>query len=335
MSARPVTAAGVAVLASVLVSVLAPGAYAQTRSVSEAISVPDGIECLEHAALSDAVVGWLERGEVDDRLSLLVEASAEAPRAVGFVVLDGEQPLASRRFAALPAPCPDRRAALSLAIAIAIDATVLNGLLPERHDPEPTEPEPAPPELTPATDAPAVGQERDADTGVHVGLALTGSVPVGLLPDAVVGAELAVELELGLLTLRAGVLGTAIDEADVGRGSAGVQLVAGRLDACLHNEVAPLRLDGCLGIGAGFAFAEGSGFSEPLSARLGWVAAIGRLAVTIPSASVLAARIGLDAHVPLLRPQLDVLARNREVLASRSFPAVGITPSLGVFLRFR
>jgi len=125
-SARRIPAIPAAVIA---LSALSGPADAQEprRALTDAISITEGASCLTHDAVTANVQGWLGSATVPGELSVLVELAGVDDRGdVAFVVLRAQDPIARRSFSAMPVTCADRRAVLGLAIAIAIDATLLH-----------------------------------------------------------------------------------------------------------------------------------------------------------------------------------------------------------------
>ncbi|MDQ3035057.1 MAG: hypothetical protein M3Y87_21800, partial [Myxococcota bacterium] len=112
-------------MAFVLVASVAARASADDRPLADAITVASPDECLERDALVAHVETWLGRASIASELGVVVEGDADE---VSFLVTRGGEPIATRRFDRLPRACADRRAALSLAIALAIDAAILESL---------------------------------------------------------------------------------------------------------------------------------------------------------------------------------------------------------------
>jgi len=97
------------------------GPSPKTRAIAEAVTLGEA-RCFDRARLGAAVAVWLGRGEIDARLS--IEAGHSGARARFTLRRDGRA-LGSRVLSVPGAACEDVRAALGLAIAVAIDATVL------------------------------------------------------------------------------------------------------------------------------------------------------------------------------------------------------------------
>jgi hypothetical protein len=87
--------------------------------------VSDADACLTSRELVSSACAWLGRSHVDRALSIRVAVGRQG-RAADVALPRGEEVLGLRRFDELPAECSDRRALLGLAIALAIDATLLD-----------------------------------------------------------------------------------------------------------------------------------------------------------------------------------------------------------------
>src|SRR5438105_10180746 len=109
------------VVAGLVASPAASVAQADTTTVERALSVESPGECLDAGALARQVVVWLGRSDVDARIRIAVRRSGSDGATVAFEVREGSQILAERAFERLPRDCSERRAALGLAIAFAID----------------------------------------------------------------------------------------------------------------------------------------------------------------------------------------------------------------------
>jgi len=319
-------------------------ASAQDRTLSEALSAPEQAVCLSRETLAESVEGWLGHAEVDPSLSiLLVLEDGDEREGVSFVVLDGERTLARRRFERLPSDCPDRRAALGLAIAIAIDATILDalGVMPagaRSEDPPETaapaaEPEPRARRRR-ARPRPSDGPS-DQGGGPRPAVSAYVALLVGALPRPVLAGGASVELrfpEGWALGLRG--VGTAQEDVDLGRGVATAQLAYGVADACLLGSTHHLVLDGCAGVLAGRVAAAGRGYAESRETQVGWIATVLRLALRWPRNSPAALVLGFEGWLSVLRPRLLVSLPSGRVQSSISFPVAGIGIDAGLWLGF-
>lgn len=300
--------------------------------LAQVLTVAPGLPCLEPAALAAQTAAWLRRGVVDSRIALRVDGAPALDAAVTFVVVRDGEPVAERRFDRLPRECAERRAALGLALALAVDATVLDTLG--------IEPPPRPPAAVPRA---ALVAPRSALRASNRGAQrpslvvwLHGGAALGVLPSPVPLGGATLELAWQRASLRAGVVASAPASAPIGRGSAETQLLAARADACLARPLAGAALGAraCVGVLAGRVSASGSGFDSPRAASEPWVALAPRLELHARLAGPLALSVAVDGFGALATPTLTVLDTNGAVLDARRLPPVGAAAELGAGLVF-
>lgn len=313
---------------------VASTARADERPLREALSVNGTPACLDADSVAAHVVAWLGRELLDARLSAIVEVGADDRRA-GFVLLRGGDAIARREFESLPAACEDRRAAFSLALALAIDATLLESLgIEPREEPPPERPAP-PPHVEPP---PPEGVEPPPSEGVALAVRIdaAASLFVGTLVDPVFGASGGIALAIDdVFAVRLGASAGAADEIAIANGSASAELVALHLHACLLTTQSIFALEGCAGLSGGVVFAEGSGFEDSRATELAWLAPSVRLAGRVPADSAIALALAIDGFVSVLRPMLEVRARDGLVTHSETLGTAGFSASLGLALSFR
>lgn len=100
-----------------------------TRAISEALTVSNQTDgCMSQEALINHIVRWLKTDHIEADIHIKVEVQGEKEQDVSFKFFRNEELTAHRSFSILPANCFDRLEAVSLAIALAIDHTVLEGL---------------------------------------------------------------------------------------------------------------------------------------------------------------------------------------------------------------
>jgi hypothetical protein len=314
-----------------LASCLAVGstARADERPLRDALSVNGTPACLDVDSVAAHVVAWLGRDLLDARLSAILEVGADDRRA-GFVLLRGGDAIARREFESLPPRCEDRRAAFSLALALAIDATLLESLgIEPRAEPQPPAPEPArpPPRVEPP---PPDGVE------LAVRIDAAASMFVGALVDPVIGASGGIALAMDdLFAVRVGASAGAADEIAISNGLATAELVALHLHGCLLATESIFAFEGCAGMSGGLVFAEGSGFEDSRTTELAWLAPSVRLVGRAPADSAIAILVAVEGFVSVLRPELEVRARDGLVTHSETLGTAGFSASLGLALSFR
>jgi hypothetical protein len=293
-------------------------ARADDRPLADAITVARASDCLEHGALLEHVRTWLRSDRVDARLAIVVH---EEEVGASFVITRDGAPVAVRRFDRLPHGCPDRRAALGLAVALALDAAVLDALEAA-----------APPADSPV----AVEEERgDASTDVALELALEAQALFEVLPEVAAGWQLGARVVVGdSFEVGAHAWLTSVAGADLSAGRVSVQLSGGRLDLCARRRVDSIALRGCAGVAAGAAFGTGLDLPGARATVVGFAGLLGRVAVSIPLTDWLALELAGDGWLSLWRPRFDVVDPNGVPVASAELPAGGAVASVGFSTRF-
>jgi hypothetical protein len=302
------------------------------------VSVDPGVTCLDATALVDDVRSWLGDGSVEPDLSIEVQGSAVDPRAVAFRVLRGGRVIASRRFDPGPARCDHLHAALSLAIAMALKASLVDELAPERQEPGvPTVPTTVlPATVMPAGEANAPAPPHPAEAPWGLGLAPLGAVAV--LPGPAVGGELGLErVVVQFLSLRLSALALAArnETFDAAPGRFDAELFAGRLDVCAGVDLpGPLRVRGCVGLGAGVIRAQGYGFPQSRVAGIPWVAIADDLEIVARIDRRWSMEGAVSLILPLARNSLVVRDFSGTTLAERRLASFGGSLAIGPVLRF-
>ncbi|MCA9706524.1 MAG: hypothetical protein KDK70_11795 [Myxococcales bacterium] len=311
-------------------------------AVSDALVLDPGITCLEHDRLTEQVVTWLGRDELDPRLAVVVEGSPTEPDTLRFILEARGEPIAERVFAPGPSRCQDLHAVVALAIALAIDATVLESVgiataEPEVVEPRPPKPpaelppvrvEPPPPEPSPGPDL--TPRERPWSLRLHGG----GMVTVGVPPPVGGGAELGVELGWrDVLDLQAGVLGASAGPQPIDDATLEITLLAGHVDVCAGPTMGRVRPRFCGGVVAGSAMAEGRGFVRDFQTVVPWVAGVFGGDLRIGLTRRLALSLDLDGLVTVVRPVFDV-REELQVRKLRDLPRFGAAFGAGLVVGF-
>ncbi|MCC7538869.1 MAG: hypothetical protein IT379_21770 [Deltaproteobacteria bacterium] len=314
------------------------------RDVRDAVSTPDGAACLGRGDVAERVAQWLGRDVVDGALSIVVEIADAEERDVAFVIVRGDEVIARRRFPSLPSACGDRRAVLSLAIAIAIDATVLDALGVASSEPPPPSRLERSPAAAMSADAarpsppPARGVRRRVPAAGRrgsrplrfVAVAYAGA-SAGLLPVPALFGGASLELRIAdRWALRVGGHATAITDVPLGRGAAESQLLVGRGDGCALVPVGVLGIELCAGVLAGVLEARGRGYTHPASTRLAAAWALAGVGIAWPRGSPVSLRLALDGLATVVRPSLVVEGAAGQVLATRRGPIAAVASAVGV-----
>ena len=251
---------------------LAPGASdtgPERRPLAEAMRVSEG-PCIEQARLAQLTATWLGYGEIDRRLEIDVELQGDD--TVAFELRNDGEVKVERDMPA-PPDCADRHAALALAIAMAIDASVLAAAVPE----------------TPATPMPATTKQADDDgdapeltarkrvvattlrtridvfAGAFAGFELLPGVAFGGRAGVGIGAARWLDVEVEALA--AGGL-----PFEIGPGRVQPTLAAGAVSVCPARRWNRFQLRLCVAAAGGAVIAQGRGFDESRRTTLPWVA---------------------------------------------------------------
>jgi hypothetical protein len=314
----------VAAAVALLFSRAGDAAAEPERPLDEALLVEPN-ECFDAAALAPHVARWLERQAVDRRIQVEISGSLRTSPGVALTVRRDDAIVGGRTFPPFAEPCEEVRAAVGLAAALAIDATVLASLGVPLPPPPPSD-EATPPEPEPKPRA-----------WPGAGVSLDGAVLLGVLP--VPSPALAPSDDLALtpfLGLRFSGLFTRAGSVPVGSATAEVTLFAGRIDACSVFVPRPLVVRGCAGLSVGRLQAAGVGGVRPTyTPEALWLAGAARLEARIPLASWFQIGVAADAFVPFTRASLDVDARNGSVLASRGLAPLGAAFGAGPVIVLR
>ncbi len=275
-------------------------------------------ECLT-PRLREAVDQWAPEA-ADASVSVVVE---HVDGAIEFAVLRSGHDVGRRRFDRLPQGCADRVAALSLAIAIALDGRVLERITgepapPARIDSGPEEPEPVPEPSDPTP----------PDFGVS--FAVSAGASAGALPSWVGTGRFAFRFDWRALSVELGGIGTLLSKTNLGTGMLDTRLFAGSLDVCLARAHRRTKLLGCVGASLGRVMGAGRGFGTSLGTTLWWGSVDPSLSIAWPIDSPVRLRTGVRGHVKTMRPEWRVVDSNGATQAYATPSLVGLDVSVGV-----
>jgi hypothetical protein len=250
---------------------LEPGATEPTpakRPLHDAMQVSAG-PCIQQGRLARLTATWLGYEEIDARLEIVVELRGDD--VVAFELRNDGAVKVEREMPA-PPDCSDRHAAVALAIAMAIDASVFAAAVPETPAPAVVEPAVATdddaPELTARKRVTAPPQPRarvDVFAGALAGFELLPGVAFGGRVGVSVGATRWLDVDVEALAV--GGLPFALEPGEVQP-----TLAAGAVSACPVRRWNRFQLRLCVAMAAGAVVARGRGFDESLTTTLPWVA---------------------------------------------------------------
>jgi hypothetical protein len=284
-----------------------------THAVIEALHVEPN-RCFDAASLAPILARWLERDVIDRRLDVEIIGQPDSAEGLTLRVRRDGEIVGERHFPGLAAPCEEVRAAVGLAGAIAIDATVLESLG--------VEPPPPPPPASPRW--PAFSGSVDA-------LALLGVLPAPAAAFAPgFGVRLAPPIELRFTGLISAAGTLSLDARSVD-----VTLLAGRIDTCAAIAWKIARARACLGLAAGRLQATPAGPNAAAPSSAPWGAALARTDARLSLSPWFGFVLGVDAIFPFTRPRFEVVTSAGVPVTASGLPVVGGAVSFGPEIRFR
>jgi hypothetical protein len=286
---------------------------AQTGAVplSAALEVSPGATCLESERLQDHILGWLGVSKVAQGISIRVQGSPLFARVVSFRIVQGTSTLAERSFEPAPRLCADLHAAVGLAIAMALKASLLESFRALQRA---------------AAPAPAWELGFDAIGGMGV----TPGLDAGLVLR--VSRALSSSLSARLSGLGAvGPYGTFPHE----RGGFTAWLATGRLDLCaLLFEAGASRFSACVGAVGGALYAAGRAFEPSRDQTVAYLALANALEISLALDAHWSLSLGVNVLVPWLRTTFVVRDPEGHVINAHDIAAAGALFSLGPGYRF-
>jgi hypothetical protein len=295
--------------------------------ISVALDVQPGATCIEKERLATQVRAWLEVPQIDARLRIALVGDDEHPLKLSFTLRRGEEIIAVREFNPAPERCTDMHAVVGLAIALAIDATVLESVGVE---PRPLPPPPKkvdrvipPPRLGPTAPRarPRVWRMRTEITGLF-----TYGHPPG------VGGGAKLELDFGwreILDLGVGAVAASSGSQPVGDGAATFSVVGAIGRICAGPPWRVWRPRGCVGVIAGAAIAAGQGFMVDQTSRVAWVVVPFGADVRVRMARRVAFTLGVDGVAAVVQPVFEAVTIGQQTVVRR-FPRVGLMLEAGL-----
>src|SRR5258708_5718318 len=234
---------GVGIGFSLLALLAASVAFASEdrKPVREAIDLRAGATCLDGDTLAEHVRTWLGTDTVERELAVEVRGSSDSPRMLEFRTRRGGEVRAYRRFGPGPERCDDLQAAVGLAIAMAIRASLVDEL----------------------SGSVASGRAREAAPGRRQPwtIAVDAVASLDVLPGPAFGFGVRVERTLTEpFDLRIGLLGLGApgETFDTTSGHFDVELLAFRLDLGADFDLSHrLRCRPSMGFAAGGLAAQG------------------------------------------------------------------------------
>lgn len=277
------------------------------------MTVDPGVTCLDSALLVDQVSSWLGTDRVSAPLAIEVHGSPYFARTVWFRIRRGNETLAERRFEPAPERCDALHAAVGLAIALALKASLLDSLIGAR-----------------------ASGEAHAGLSSRVGAQALGGIAV--IPGADFGIGLSVQSSLAeRFAARLSFLGLLGPFGDFqhDQGRFKTWLAIGRLDLCsLLAELDAVDVSACVGIAAGGLYATGEAFPMSSHALIPYVAVANALELDLELSTRWSLAIAIDVLVPLRRTSFVVRDQDGAVIATHDLAAAGALIAIGPAYRF-
>ena len=317
-----------------------------SRPITELLHVTEG-RCLRGRELAADVASWLGRGTVAATMSIDVQ---EMESGGQFVLRRDGEVIGRRALLRADSSCEELRAALSLAIAVAIDATILDALGVPNAAPAPALPVqtvtlqlPLPPPLLPPPPPPPWSAPPP---------------PQPPLPPAAPASRFSASLEIGVLAgllpapaflispslsyavaprfeARLAALATSSSDAALLSGGAGFRIAAARLDACALQPQGSLMLRACAGALVGGLTASGFSYSRTFSPTSPWLAFAGRIdARWVPARGSVGVVVAVDGLFAPEAHSFEVHDAGGQILARASLPSAGVGITAGPVVTF-
>jgi hypothetical protein len=286
------------------------GAASEFQNLAAAVILDRGVTCLDSAELVEHVASWLGSDSVSAQLQIEVHGSPYFARNLWFRIRRGSTVIAERRFEPAPARCADLHAAMGLAIALALKASLLDSLIGKRTD----------------TLAHRFRFAAQALGGVAVIPGLDFGVDLSL--------QYAVTQRFAARLTAIGLFGAFGDFAqDQGRFK--TWLTVGRFDICsLLADFDSLNISACLGVAAGGLYASGEAFPMSRSMLISYIAVANALELDIELSRHWTLSLAVDVLVPLRRTSFVVRDEEGRILADNDLAAAGVLIAFGPAYHF-
>ncbi|HEU5075315.1 MAG TPA: hypothetical protein VFU02_14090 [Polyangiaceae bacterium] len=306
-----------------------------TAPLAAAISLDFEGACLEHEPLVAGVERWLEVNRIHKRVTVAVTGAEQPELAARFWLLVDDQRVSLRRFEAFAGTCSELGAALSAAIALAIEAVDLADF---------PEPEPPPRPVLPVArltargdlevDEPPVSAPRRRRPGalqsVSIAAQLVGGA--GVAPAASVGAGLRGELGFAHgMAARVAANYLVLETQPISDGTLAMRLPAGQAGVCWGRETDAYRAQGCLDVWGGALIGTPSNLERQSEQVLPWMALAPGVELVFRRGESWGVRLGTQLCFNLVRPRFEVLFNTRdETLDELATPPLGMMLVLGL-----
>lgn len=282
----------------------------ELQSLAAAVTIDRGLTCLDSEELVEHVSSWLGSDRIAETLEIEVHGSPYFARTVWFQIQRGGETLAERRFEPAPARCADLHAAVGLAIALALKASLLDSLI----------------------------GARTSGTTHASRVAAQALIGIAVIPDADFGIGISLQHWLThRFAARLSALGLHAPfgnfQQDQGRFK--TWLAIGRVDLCSRlTDLTALDISACVGLAAGALYATGEAFPITRQALIPYLSIANTIEVDIKLSEHWTLTAEIDVLVPLRRTTFVVRDEEDTVLATHNLAAAGALIAIGPALHF-
>jgi len=285
--------------------------------LEQLLRVRPGATCLSGERLASQVEQWLHDEEISTDVNVVVQGSNTDPRSAVLHVMRAGRTLAHRAFEPGPARCDYLHAAIGLAIAIALKASLVD----EIAQPLPEDPK----EL-------AYGWSLSAESlGTYQ-----------KLPGFAPGIGLAVHRGLGPnVALRFGVLGVRAFDADMERKQLhfDASLIAARCDVCARAmPFDGLYVQMCAGLLGGALYAQGTAQGTdseyPVSSIVPWFAFANSAGLRLDLSTHWSLTLDISVAFPFHAVRITVEDFNGTEVDRQSLARAGFALGIGPMYNF-
>lgn len=316
---------------SLALILLVRGAAAdETRALSDALTVDD-TQCIDREALAAETAAVIGSGSLDTRIAVAVH---HEPGTLAFRITREGTVVGERSFGDAGMTCKRMTQALAVALAVSLDATILErlGAAPKRKEAQIATPEPPPIVAAP----PRSERPRVAAPPLHASLSIRAAMLglAGVLPRPSLGFEVGASYRFARVPVEVGLaaFGTKTNDVAFAGGRLDVGLIAAKARACIAAHYGRIRPAACGGVAGGAMSGQGFGFAPGFSRTNPWIAGVGGLEVGFRVVTWLEIAMILDAAVPFAAPRYDVVDGTGLTIASERASPIGGTLGLAVGL---
>lgn len=281
------------------------------QNLAASMTVDRGITCLDSEELADHIATWLGTDQVSKGLTLDIHGSPHFARTVWFRIRRGDDTIAERRFEPAPARCDALHAAVGLAIALALKASLLDSL---------------------------IGEQTQRDTSHTFRILVQALGGIAVVPGLDVGVALnlqhAFSERFAARLSFAGLLGPQGDfQHDQGRFK--TWLTYGRFDLCSRlANLNSLQISACAGIAAGALYATGDAFPISRHALIEYIAVANALELDITLTTHWTLTTAIEVLIPIRRTTFVVRDQTDTITATHDLASAGALIAIGPAYHF-